>query len=100
MLRSAPSTGVSTYDHSVVMSIDAIWDLEFYEDIFGAQLLPRSRGRHRLKGERPTFVNFAIRPIKEGRCPIIFMEMCSSVWGLFLQFEYPPNVDRMLQGPM
>jgi extradiol dioxygenase family protein len=99
MLRSAGPAGVSTYDHSVVMSVDAIWDLEFYEDLFGASLLPRSSGRHRLKGERPTFVNFATRPIKEGRCPIIFMEMCSAVWGLFLQLDYPPKPDRMLQGP-
>jgi extradiol dioxygenase family protein len=99
MLRSATSTGVSTYDHSTVISVDAIWDLEFYEDLFGAKLLSRSPGRHRLKGERPPFVNFAIRPIREGRCPIIFMEMCSSVWGLFLQLDEPPKPERLLQGP-
>lgn len=98
-IDTATISGVSAYDHSTIISVDLIWDLEFYEELFGARLLPRSTGKHRFKGERPPFVNFAIRPIKEGRCPIIFMDVSGSVWGLFLQLDYPPEPELLLQGP-
>jgi catechol 2,3-dioxygenase-like lactoylglutathione lyase family enzyme len=90
--------GVSAYDHFTLMSTDLLLDLAFYEDLFGARVLPRTVGRYRQVGERPAYVNFSVSALKKNLPPIIFVAVSGSVWGLFLQPDYPPEPDRMLQG--
>src|ERR1700723_2025771 len=89
---------VSMYDHFTVTSVDLMYDLEFYEELFGARVLPRTVGRHRQVGERPAYINFSVRAQKKNLPQIIFMRAAGSVWGLFLQPDFPPEPNRMLQG--
>jgi catechol 2,3-dioxygenase-like lactoylglutathione lyase family enzyme len=99
MTHVTNTTGVATYDHFALMSVDLIKDLTFYEQLFGARLLARTPGRARQVGERPPFVNFSVHGMKKGLPAIVFMGIAGSVWGLFLQRDYPPAPDRMQQGP-
>ncbi len=91
---------IMTLDHATIPSIDIMADLEFYKKYLGANLMPRTPGEPRSFDRPAPFVNLKTERIKAGRHCNCFIEFAGiSGFGLFLQPDYPPKPERMLQGP-
>lgn len=100
-LPAAPRTiRANVIDHMTVPSVDIMRDLVFYEKFFGARTTPREPGQPPLRGHPPPFVNLRTERLKAGRyCNCFIMFPGRGELGLFLQPEFPPQPERLLQGP-
>ena len=90
---------IIAFDHATMPTIDIMADLEFYEKFLGASLMPRTPGEPRSFDHPAPFVNLRTERIKAGRYCNCFTRFAGgSGFGLFLQPEFPPLPQRLLQG--
>ncbi len=98
--KASMAPRIMALHHATIPSIDVMADLEFYEKYLGANLMPRTPGEPRSFDYPAPFVNLKTERIKAGRHCNCFIEFAGiSGFGLFLQSEYPPEPERLLQGP-
>ena len=91
---------IKILDHATIPSIDIMKDLEFYEKFLGARANPRNPGGPQPKGHPPPFVNLRTERIQAGRhCNCFFEVPGRGELGIFLQPDFPPEPERLLQGP-
>ena len=97
--KSALAPRIIAFDHATMPSSDIMADLEFYEKFLGASLMPRTPGEPRSSNQPAPFVNLKTERIKAGRFCNCFIRFAGgSGFGLFLQPEFPPLPQRLLQG--